>query len=320
MTSISNEDYQNWRLANNIMNLIICIVFMILYIRGFHSLSKPISSIMKWISLIYVIFYTIRYLENLTLIIIMDYHNSNSLKSIEKTGGDIGFVAAHSLFYLLMFARLYYGFLGSAMELSKIVAYGYIFSQFIIICINSFYFTRDHGDGASVVLIILVICDLLLGAFLIYSFTKRLFQLVIMQRDEVHYKRDISVDTIISSPIEINDNQKVIMDTITKYTLLCSLGIVVRDCQFFAASIVGLINYKSTLITKLVFKYWWTLVLFTELFTVYLSFNFAKKEYNAVCSCCHSRLKSTCNAIAGTKIKKQLIDDMDDVNLSYHKL
>lgn len=311
MTLISEQDYADWRLANNIINLIICIVFLILYIRGFKSLSKPIAPVMKWISLIYVIFYTLRYLIHVILIIIISYYyNSTRLIKIDGTFGDIGFIAAHSVFYFLMFARLYYGFKGSVLELSNIVTYGYIISQLLIVGINSFYFTRKHGNGQSIVLIILVICDILLGGFLIYSFTRRLFKLIIMQRDESS-----------SKSIEINDNQKLIINTITKYTLLCSLGIIFRDFQFFASSIIGLINYnKDTLIIKLIFKYWWTLVLFIELFTVYLSFNFAKDQYKKVCSFCDSRVKSTCNAIAANQINKQIMNDTGEVDLAYQKL
>lgn len=302
------KPYESWLSIVDSIDFVICTIFLILYIYGFRG-SQKIQSVMKWITMLYIISYVIRYLCTVLVWIIKIINDSKELDIFDKISGHLGFIVAHFLFYLLMIARLYFGFLGSSLEIQKWAIYLYIISLFIMCIINFIYFfIINYGNGKYVILSILVCFDVIFGAFLIWSFTRRLFKLIVMQREELNNEKKLSINTIKSSPIEYNKQQETILQTITKYTLLCTIAIISKNVHFFVWSLLGITNSISP-ITEIIMKYTWCIILFIELSSVYLSFSFAKSKYLKFCKCCHSRLQLLCQTVASLKIQKQIIED-----------
>eukprot|EP01083_Nonionella_stella_P104875 301112_1 len=234
--------------------------------------------------------------------------------------GRVPFIHERYVFYcgsfpifLLMFTRLYYSFRYSALAVPKWGLYAYIIALFILVFLNCGVFIVYPSKSAAVLLFILACCDVLLGLFLIHSFIRRLFVLVVMQREELKNEHNLSMSVICSADIELNERQGEVLQTMTKYTLLCTTAIITLNIHFVATAAVG-IRHHTSYSVQLMMKASFIIVLQIELLTVYLTFSFAKPWYYKICACCDAHCQSLCQYVAERKIKKEISDKYHSFN------
>eukprot|EP01084_Bolivina_argentea_P073606 133562_1 len=173
---MDSKTYQTCHMVNDIMALIICVMFCILFGYSFKK-NQNVLPVMKWITISYISFYTLRYLETDIYWMIKIEYNSSSLHQMDEIIGSIGFLVAHQLFYVLMLTRLYYAFVESVFKLPQYALFLFIFGLISMVTIDSIYLFTSYKK--LIFLSILVILDLILGIFLIWSFIQRLFILVV---------------------------------------------------------------------------------------------------------------------------------------------
>ena len=273
-------------------------------------------------SMIYISTYTFRYFLFCINWMVIDF--SNDPKQTKSPGWyefaqvtmDLCFVIAHGAFYLLMILRLNRAFNGTIYEFHKYIIYAFYFGLFVIVLIDILYFyiyERGH-ETRTHLFFTLVALDLVLGFILIYCFVHKLFKLVITQRETLLSLTNNSGRT----DNELSDKQLYFIGLATKYALLCSIAIIFTNLQFSGWAIFFLCCEFTEYYGLQLFLNWaYDVVLFTEMYCIWLSYPFARNHYYKVCNLCHNGCKNVfafcVNKLINKDIEKNGKTDDDDM-------
>ena len=202
--------------------------------------------------------------------------------------------------------------------------------------------TSTSRFGAHTYLfLVVVILNCLLGTILIREFNRNIWNLIQMR--QATNQREITITTR-STPIDaevdassnsdgtgvsrtdlgqldtvnsvqviaskIDMDAKRFLDIAIRYTLLCSIPIIVTNVQFSGWILLQfqMIKNESSINWFIIIWDWlFDLVLFTNFFCIWLSFPFGKHVYHKKCICghYHDKCKNCCTFLVGFKIFSQ---------------
>eukprot|EP01084_Bolivina_argentea_P067824 123458_1 len=313
---------QAWNISAStydIMAFLLTFSFLLLFMYQFYCMKTEshMSTLLKFMCIIYVSFYCIRYLQASIFVILYPSRNFNDQQDeIDTIIGNIGFIIAHTAFYTILLLRLYFAFMGTILILKKCELYSYITSLIIITALNSvMLFSNAHNH---ILLFCLIAINVIVGLALIISFTERLFKLVVNQRD--FFRTNSNSDGILKKEcIPMNRSQLDTISTITRYTLLCSMAIAAKSVAllyygiFLAYSTNDELKYS---IYHLINKWLFMPVLFIEIFCIWLTFGFNVEKYEHCCRILHNECETDCTKLAEHKIRKHIMIQKASLSLA----
>ena len=203
--------------------------------------------------------------------------------------------------------RIYFIVIGTIGALSLVLrTWAVLFFDVYIYYWYPNYPISDHLDNfRKFCLKQFYIIDPLIRLIVIYSFNRRLFKLIVLQREDLSNVDDAASqrDSISS---ELNDRQSKLVNTITKHTLL--ICILVIEGLIWAIWIeVGLSDSTGDADVITVFgDYLFFILSILQLICIYLGFGFAKAWYSRCCSSAHGLCETCCQKIALRKITKDV--------------
>ena len=215
--------------------------------------------------------------------------------------------------YILTLMRLYYSFKESTFEISKWTIYGHIVCLiiqqiiWIILTLLSFTFSDGYFGRYDRITGALGICVYCIGySHLVYKFNYNLFQLVLIQRSTIiNYSGHNDADT----DQELNIRQKQLIQAIVKQTLL-HFGIV---CMFAikAISFVVIAVVDPTENDRWIYVYeqWMIAMVYCSIgIMASLTFSVNAGLYDKICSTCHKKCDTLCQARAAKSMSGQIQD------------
>eukprot|EP01084_Bolivina_argentea_P274149 467214_1 len=201
--------------------------------------------------------------------------------------------------YAFMALRLYYTFKDSMYRMS---CFSIIFHCIIIIIIPIWYLglvLEDHMKGSVELYLIIAAVGfpvIFVGlSTLIYQFNRKLFLLILSQKQSVVTEEDIQ-------PL-LTDRQLSTLSTMTKHALLGS--ITLTFCVMFIVIIpcVGVLNLKQQIVW-IIYEWFLSLVVIVNVICVYFGFSINRKEYDICCYKCHWFCRNRCESCAERHLMK----------------
>ena len=181
-TSFADNEWNKSSGAYDILAFVLTLIFLIVFIYQFYcqKAQSHIKWTMKLISITYVFFYCLRYAQaTLFFILYPDRNFTEQQEIIDSIIGKTGFVVSHISFYIILLLRLYYAFLDTVLQAKTWELLAYTFSVLVILGLDIASLIISNGHYY---LFALTFCNLIIGFALIWSFTQRLFKLVVNQR------------------------------------------------------------------------------------------------------------------------------------------
>ena len=167
--------------AYDIVAFVMTFIFLIMFINQFYCKKQQGQIIwaMKIAFIAYIFFYCMRYAQaTIYFILFPDHKYSDTADHIDEIIGATGFIVAHICFYIIMLLRLYYAFRDTYFQIKTFELISYIIAELLIFSLNISIYIIDQAYYA---LFALTFLNLIIGFALIWSFTQRLFQLVVRQ-------------------------------------------------------------------------------------------------------------------------------------------
>eukprot|EP01084_Bolivina_argentea_P109387 195537_1 len=214
-------------------------------------------------------------------------------------------------FYLFILSRLKVSFHGSVHEVSNKFFIFMISLAVISLLLRTgsyLYYSISYDNISKVDLFIINVCyyqylavDIFIRISVIYLFNKKLFDLIIKQREDLtQFDDKESMITAISS--ELNNRQTVLLRSITKHTLLICIVILSNISYDAWLEIQSLHTHDYVNIGDLITDYFFFGMIVLQLICVYLEFTFANKWYNKCCGYKHVLCQQCCRKIALRKV------------------
>ena len=105
---------------------------------------------------------------------------------------------------------------------------------------------------------------------------------------------------------QLSQRQMQLVDVATKYSLLCSIAIIFNNLQFFCYVLFYIEYGLAENILQLCLLFWYDIVVFVNFYCIWLSFAFAKKNYQTTCKKSHRCCKSICTFIVNKMIEFEM--------------
>ena len=218
------------------------------------------------------------------------------------------FIIANTSGYLLVLLRLRISFIGSQLSISAKKIYFHILLLIIATSCTITGYILDYlmffpWDGSVWAFMIVI---LIIGyCHLTYCFNHNLFLLVLIE------KTTMTQIDINKNNVDLNMQQKTILQTVVKQTLLSCVMLAIILCHLVILIIIICVysqmdeNESRKLLLDLVS--WSTAFVYNGASScLYLTFSVNAECYNKICSKCHIRCDHHCQSIAANRMNVKL--------------
>eukprot|EP01084_Bolivina_argentea_P174880 302891_1 len=323
--------------VQDITNFFISFVWLIIYIRSFHHYEAPIYKSTKVITILYPACYTLKYFIDIFLIFIIKDHYPNNadakwvddviLDSIQK----ICFVVALTSFYLSMLLKLNNAFKESVFALNQHILYLLSILLAIAVLLDVTFLTtkkiveeqlsnKIHSNIPFHLGWIKNIYLWIVGCFFIAVFVDKLLKFVMLRSRSRRLESSSMALYPITTPssrtmvireekMNLSYKQKKHLQIAVKFVLLHGIAITLMLIQFSGWTLLDfelIKNETSVLWFSIFWSWFWDVVLFINLYTIWLSFAFAKPHYNYVCKTCNQCCLNLCSSLVALKMADEI--------------
>eukprot|EP01084_Bolivina_argentea_P174881 302896_1 len=323
--------------TQDITNFFISFVWLIIYIRSFHHHDAPIYKSTKVITTLYPAGYALKYFIDIFLVFIVKAHypNNADAKWVDDVILDpiqrMCFTVTNTSFYVSMLLKLNYAFKDSIFALKQNILYllSILLTMAFLLDITFFttkkivnekLSTKIHSNIPFHLGWIRTIFLWVLGSVFIALFVDKLLKFVMLRsRSRRLESSSIALHTI-SSPssrtmvireekMNLSYKQKKHLQIAVKFVLLHGIAITLMLIQFSGWTLLDfeLIKDETSVLWFSIFWSWfWDVVLFINLYTIWLSFAFAKPHYNYVCKTCNQCCLNLCSSLVALKMADEI--------------
>ena len=263
--------------------------------------TNKLSNAIRFITIGHILFYFIHFVTSFPFTVTSDA----LFKYILVVTNKFCIITAECLFYILLLFRLQSTFNLTVYHVPNMVVFLYgtsIGILFILWVLYEFIFSNYH-QIEGYLCFGLVIHNVMLSTFLIYSFNSRLFNLTTIHRGSLSPSIAVGNDMYNNEnayEVELNPRKNKLVDTIVKTSLLNTISII-----FFQILLIfwGLYELDIIAIEEIYKTYIMSLSILIEVCCVYLIFSFNNKLYKKICGSCHQISHHLCSKMANYKLE-----------------
>eukprot|EP01084_Bolivina_argentea_P077073 139741_1 len=306
-----------------VWNIVYTTVFLILTVyktsctqkSTIHGYRNRLSNSIKFITISHILFYLLHF----ATLFPFQPTDTELVQKIFIYSTKFCIVSAECLFYVLLLVRLHSTFNLTSYALSKCSLYIYtmgilllflfwILYEFVFYTISVNVPTPSNIQSSGYMCFIIVLCNIILGTVLVYSFNSRLFSLVTSQRRSISPSIAVGNDMYNNEEtyeVELNPRQSRLIETIVKVSLLNTIAIIFFQILLILWGLYELDIIENHSNTELLIKqYIMSVSIFVEVFCVYLSFAFNARLYKCLCGRVHTVCHTLCSKTAKKEMKR----------------
>jgi len=300
--SLEQQNFMNTMLQ--ILNALGFVYTIYIIIMTSCKKSDKISKKLRYITIIHVLCYSIRFATFFAYIMIPKTYNDIQFYVITVSNGF--WVLGVVLFYSLLVFRLYMIFKDSVYHLKRYHIISYIILVALIAPLWTLACSLKTNKYIYVFAVILI--NIYIGISVSIIFVKNLLSLVIVTSTSTTTVVIQDVKTASSSSGEtrstpvpdtpptpkLDKTQTVLIKTATKTAILCIFGLIFYQVLLIFWGVLNVLiqhDYNVThygYIAVLISHSLMFISIWMEIHSVYLSFNYNDKQYHTLCCLCHN--------------------------------
>mmetsp|Transcript_19204 Transcript_19204/g.17051 ORF Transcript_19204/g.17051 Transcript_19204/m.17051 type:complete len:333 (-) Transcript_19204:53-1051(-) len=332
MTS-ENDEILCWvSILSDVVNVLFGSIFIPLTIFKFYESHNKSVRIKKSIGYITIGFFSISTIVPLAWILFRaescNFGPFQSLPELNKSLTAtllIAVLVTHKiLFNIYMLLRLYFTFKNTVhtITIKEVSCYGLAF-LIEILCQLIYDFNEVYGYHSYLewAIYVYMLIDIILSISLISLFFNKLYNMVLRNKET----GDLSAtyggagSEWLDYGMEQNTRQVVIIRTMVRQALLCSVAILSRllvDILILFDEVFyhPVWNINFLFIVRKVLSVG---AIMLQILCIYLSYHFAESLYNSCCSCCHKKCQKNAEKCANKKYERDL---NKQVSMNYFRL